>query len=182
MAERYTVGSVTTWRTYFVIDGKIVAERFSSGSTVTMQYFVLDHLGSVATIAAVNPTTGAVTTTQQAYDAWGKMRVAATGADDMTCSLPPASLSTRGFTNQEQRQVSALDYLDSFELGERVFRTCPTPVCWFLLKPMPNKVHGFSTDFGAEFCLCMPFGAERNKTRLAKARRNSAKNGGRDRD
>jgi len=31
----------------------------------------------------------------------------------------------------------------------------------------PNKVHGFSTDFCAEFCLCMPFGAERNKTPLA---------------
>jgi YD repeat-containing protein len=69
MAEHYEISGVTTWRTYFVVDGKIVAERFSSGSTVTMQYFVLDHLGSVAAIAAINPTTGAVTTTQQAYDA-----------------------------------------------------------------------------------------------------------------
>jgi hypothetical protein len=24
----------------------------------------------------------------------------------------------------------------------------------------PTKLHGFSTDFGAEFCLCMPFRAE----------------------
>jgi len=102
MVEHYTAGGVTTWRTYILVDGKIVAERFTTGSTSTMQYFILDHLGSVAAIAAINPTTGAVTATQQAYDAWGKMRVAATGADDMTCSLPPASLSTRGFTNQEQ--------------------------------------------------------------------------------
>jgi RHS repeat-associated protein len=109
MTERYEASGVTTWRTYFVVDGKITAERFSSGSTVTMQYFILDHLGSVAAIAAVNPTTGAITTTQQAYDAWGKMRVAATGADDMTCSLPPASLSTRGFTNQEQMADVCLD-------------------------------------------------------------------------
>jgi len=109
MTEHYEVSGVTTWRTYFVVDGKITAERFSSGSTVNMQYFVLDHLGSVATIAAINPTTGAVTPTSQAYDAWGKMRVAATGADDMACSLPPASLSTRGFTNQEQMADVCLD-------------------------------------------------------------------------
>jgi RHS repeat-associated protein len=109
MTERYTVGGVTTWRSYFVVDGKIVAERFSSGSTVNMQYFVLDHLGSVATIGAINPTTGAVTTTQQAYDAWGKMRFPTTGADDMTCSLPPASPSTRGFTNQGQMADVCLD-------------------------------------------------------------------------
>jgi RHS repeat-associated protein len=37
------------------------------------------------------------------------MRVALTGADDMTCSLPPASLSTRGFTNQEQMVDVCLD-------------------------------------------------------------------------
>jgi RHS repeat-associated protein len=37
------------------------------------------------------------------------MRVATTGADDMTCSLPPASLSTRGFTNQEQMTDVCLD-------------------------------------------------------------------------
>jgi RHS repeat-associated protein len=109
MTEHYEVSGVTTWRTYFVVDGKITAERFSSGSTVNMQYFVLDHLGSVATIAAINPTTGAVTPTSQAYDAWGKMRVATTGADDMACSLPPASLSTRGFTNQEQMADVCLD-------------------------------------------------------------------------
>ncbi len=109
MTEHYEASGVTTWRTYFVVDGKITAERFSSGSTVTMQYFILDHLGSVATIAAINPTTGTVTPTSQAYDAWGKMRVATTGADDMACSLPPASLSTRGFTNQEQMADVCLD-------------------------------------------------------------------------
>jgi hypothetical protein len=98
MTEHYEASGVTTWRTYFVVDGKITAERFSSGSTVTMQYFILDHLGSVATIAAINPTTGAVTPTSQAYDAWGKMRVATTGADDMTCFLPPASGSTLRYT------------------------------------------------------------------------------------
>jgi hypothetical protein len=50
------------------------------------------------------------------------------------------------------------------------------------MERLPNKVHGFSTDFAAEFCLCMPFGAERNKALPAKTRRNPGNNGGRDRD
>ena len=33
-----------------VADGQVVAQRVATGSTVTMLYFVLDHLGSVAVI------------------------------------------------------------------------------------------------------------------------------------
>jgi hypothetical protein len=47
---------------------------------------------------------------------------------------------------------------------------------------MSNKARVFSTDFGARYCLCTPFGAEPNKTLLAKTQRNPGENGGRDRD
>jgi len=53
-----------------------MAERPATGSTVTLNYFVLDHLGSVA---VVTTSTGAVQA-QLAYDAWGKMRIPTTGA------------------------------------------------------------------------------------------------------
>jgi RHS repeat-associated protein len=100
MTERFTSGSTTTWRSYFVADGKTVGERSVTGSTVTLTYFVLDHLGSVA---VVTTSTGTVQS-QLAYDAWGKMRSPTTGADDEACALPPASPTTRGFTDQEQME------------------------------------------------------------------------------
>jgi RHS repeat-associated protein len=60
---------------------------------------VLDHLGSVAVIT---DSTGSPTTAiRQFYDAWGAMRNA-NGSPDTTCSIPPASPSTRGYTNQEE--------------------------------------------------------------------------------
>jgi RHS repeat-associated protein len=108
VSERYKVGGVTTYHTYFVVDGKIVAERFTSGSTVTLNYFVLDHLGSVSVIAD-STGTPLSTSGRLAYDAWGKARYANSGADDTTCSLPPQSPTTRGFTNQEQMEDLCLD-------------------------------------------------------------------------
>ena len=99
MNEMVVAGGVTTWKSYIVADGKIVAQRAVTGSTVTMDYFVPDHLGSVAVIT---DSTGSPTTAiHQFYDARGKERNAS-GTPDTTCSLPPASPSTRGYTNQEE--------------------------------------------------------------------------------
>ncbi len=99
MAERFqpTTGAVT-WRNYILADGKIVAERTSTGATVKVRYFVLDHLGS--TVALTDETAHLVES--DAYDAWGKQRNATTGGDDTTCSLPATSFSNRGFTGHEE--------------------------------------------------------------------------------
>jgi RHS repeat-associated protein len=99
MTERIipTTGS-TIWRNYIMADGRIVAERTVRSTTVTVRYFVLDHLGS--TVALSNET--GLLVESDAYDAWGKQRNAVTGADDTTCSIPASDFSNRGFTGHEQ--------------------------------------------------------------------------------
>ena len=97
MNEMVVSGGVTTWKSYILADGKLVAQWLTSGSTATMDYFVSDHLGSVAVIT---DSTGAVVG-RQFYDAWGKERNA-DGSADTTCSLPAASPATRGYTSQEE--------------------------------------------------------------------------------
>jgi RHS repeat-associated protein len=94
--EKVTTGSSVTWRDYIAAAGQIVAERFNTSGTITTRYFVADHLGSTAVLT---DETGAVVE-RDFYDAWGK-QVTSTGAADTTCSLPPASQTTRGFTTQE---------------------------------------------------------------------------------
>ncbi|HEY2068362.1 MAG TPA: RHS domain-containing protein, partial [Rhizomicrobium sp.] len=92
MAERFQpITGAVTWRNYITVDGHIVAERTTTGATVHVRYFVLDHLGSTA---ALTDETGALAESD-AYDAWGKQRNAATGADDTTCSVPAQSFSNR---------------------------------------------------------------------------------------
>jgi RHS repeat-associated protein len=99
MAERFQpITGAVTWRNYITVDGHIVAERTTTGATVHVRYFVLDHLGSTA---ALTDETGALVESD-AYDAWGKQRNAATGADDTTCSVPAQSFSNRGYTGHEQ--------------------------------------------------------------------------------
>jgi len=75
------------------------------GSTVTLNYFVLDHLGSV--VAITDSQTNTVV--RQSYDAWGRMRNYSDGTPDTSCALPAASPSTRGYTNQEQIPAICLD-------------------------------------------------------------------------
>jgi RHS repeat-associated protein len=111
MTENVHVPGVSnTWKTYIVAEGHIVAQRVTVNGSLappTMDYFVLDHLGSVAVIT--DGTSGSATygsaVERKFYDAWGKQRNA-DGTADSTCSLPTQSLSTRGFTNQEQMQMS----------------------------------------------------------------------------
>ena len=88
------------------------AERFVTGSAVTTDYFVDDHLGSPAVIVRMvnNVATveerdsGACAPARQRRDrgdAWGKMRDPSSWAYDSSCALPPASATTRHFTGHE---------------------------------------------------------------------------------
>jgi RHS repeat-associated protein len=100
MTERvFPATGAPIWKTYILADGKIVAQRTVRDSTVTLRYFVLDQLGSVASVA--DETGSLVTGGHQSYDAWGRMRNAG-GSPDTTCSLPAQSQSTRGFTGHEE--------------------------------------------------------------------------------
>jgi RHS repeat-associated protein len=103
MSELVTAGASITWRNYILADGKMVAERFKTGSgAATFDYFITDHLGSVA---VVTDSTGTVLSNGRLfYDPWGKMKLAG-GGNDTNCALPQVpsgSPTTRGFTGQEQ--------------------------------------------------------------------------------
>jgi RHS repeat-associated protein len=100
MTERVVPATGTpTWKTYILADGHIVGQRNVRGATVTLRYFVLDQLGSVASVA--DEIGALITNGHQSYDAWGRMRNT-DGTPDSTCSLPSQSASTRGFTGQEE--------------------------------------------------------------------------------
>jgi len=112
MSEAVSAGGQYTWKTFFLVDGNIVAQRLTvdGSSTVTMKYFILDHLGSVA---VVTDDTGAVISGgRNFFDAWGAMRNA-DGTPDTSCSLPLAArtntTTTRGYTGQEQMADVCLD-------------------------------------------------------------------------
>jgi RHS repeat-associated protein len=94
LSENLVNGSAATWHDYISADGRIVAEK-DSGATVGMRYFVLDNLDS---IVLVTDNLGAVSE-RDSFDAWGLRRNANwTPASCGTVS----SVTTRGFTNQEQ--------------------------------------------------------------------------------
>jgi len=109
MSEKVATGTSNTWNDYLTVDGRLIGERSctaaapSCGSGATWQYFVLDHLGSVA--AVTDGTPGSPTPhqviTRQSFDAWGKQRNE-DGSDDATCSNGLTSPTTRGFTSQEE--------------------------------------------------------------------------------
>ncbi len=90
----------------------------TNGQTgVTMRYFVLDHLGSVAVVVKEDGTVlkdgSGVEIGRQFYDSWGRMRNAdGTPGHDPVCN-PPSPQSngqfTRGFTGQEQMPAVCLD-------------------------------------------------------------------------
>ncbi|HEX4860812.1 MAG TPA: RHS repeat-associated core domain-containing protein, partial [Rhizomicrobium sp.] len=104
MAEKVATTGGNTWNDYLTVDGKLAGERVCNAPTPTCpatsaswQYFILDHLGSVAVVT--DGTTAAVTA-RESFDAWGKQRLQ-TGYDDLTCSSGLTSPTTRGFTGQE---------------------------------------------------------------------------------
>jgi RHS repeat-associated protein len=107
MTESTHQTGLNKWKTYVVADGHIVGQYVTSSGTnappTDVKFFVLDHLGSVAVITdgvVGSPTYGTVVE-RKFYDAWGKQRNA-DGTPDNSCALPPASQTTRGFTNQEE--------------------------------------------------------------------------------
>jgi RHS repeat-associated protein len=113
MTETVHITGKNTWKTYIVADGKIVGLRTTVNGqpAIDMKYFIHDHLGSIAVVTDGNPFLAdgvtpnpayATAIERDAYDAWGKARVAATGADDTSCLLPGQSVTTRGFTGQEE--------------------------------------------------------------------------------
>ena len=98
---------VPVFSDYVQADGKLVAEVFTQGSNVTVDYFVSDHLGSPAVIIPyANSTQGTIE--RDSYDAWGKMRNATNWGADTSCSLPPASDITRHFTGHESLAAACL--------------------------------------------------------------------------
>lgn len=99
MEEMLNSGGTLTWHDFILADGKLVAERFCTGTSPcttspTVEYFVPDHLGSVSVITN---DTGTVLQ-RLSYDAWGKRRNA-DGTADPGCTI--TSSTTRGFTGQE---------------------------------------------------------------------------------
>lgn len=93
-SELYTPTSgPAQWRSYITADGRTVAEQIAvSGGSTTTQYFVSDHLGS---IAVVEDSSGNVLQ-RLIYDPWGQ-QLSQTGAP--ICGNGD---TTRGFTGEEQ--------------------------------------------------------------------------------
>jgi RHS repeat-associated protein len=103
MEEKSIVAGVTTWHDFIMVEGRMVAERFCTGaapcssSGATLNYFVLDHLGSITVI-----TDGSGNVLQRlSYDAWGKRRNADGTALSCTAGLASPGGVNRGFTGQE---------------------------------------------------------------------------------
>jgi RHS repeat-associated protein len=97
-ASELLAGTTSTWRDYLVAYREIVAERFDTGGTPTVYYFVADHLASTAALTDANETQKEY----DSYDAWGKRRNA-NGTDQPNClSMHPQSFTLRGFTAQEE--------------------------------------------------------------------------------
>ncbi len=102
MEENFTAsgGSSKTVNDYVIADGRMIAQRSCTAtaiactSTVTLTYFVLDHLGSITVITDG----GGAVIERLSYDAWGKRR----NADGTALVCGALSSSTiRGFTGQE---------------------------------------------------------------------------------
>ena len=92
------------WRDYFVADGRMVAERIATvGGSAAMQYFVADHLGS---IAVATDASGNVVQ-RMVYDPWG-VQLAPDGSQ--LCGAGP---TTRGYTGEEQMPLGCLVNLNA---------------------------------------------------------------------
>ena len=107
--EEAVAGSTVAWRTYLLGYGRIVAELSTSGGTTTPYYFVADHLLSTTALSD----TGGNRKEYDSYDAWGKRRYPS-GTDAPGCSSThPQSLTSRGFTGQEEMDTWCLVNLNA---------------------------------------------------------------------
>jgi RHS repeat-associated protein len=108
-SERFLPTSgANEWRDYLMAEGRLVALRTQQGTTASLKYFVADHLGSVSVIT---DETGAVLQ-RLSYDAWGQRR----NPDGTYPATPISSLTTRGFTGQEE-----LDELSLINFNARIY-------------------------------------------------------------
>jgi RHS repeat-associated protein len=109
VANELIAGVTPTWRTYLTTEGRIVAEFFSTGGTMTQYYFTGDHLTSTT---ALTDASGAGKE-YDSYDAWGKRRNA-NGNDLGGClSTRPSSVTLRGYTGQEEMDSYCLVNLNA---------------------------------------------------------------------
>ena len=95
MSEQLVAGSTSTWKDYIASDNGLLAVRFNTGGTVSVDYVVGDHLGSTSVLTNA----GGTVTERDSYDAWG-LRRNANGTDASGCTSVTSAL-TRGFTAQE---------------------------------------------------------------------------------
>lgn len=108
-SEKAVSGASTVWRDYIMVDGAIVAVKFS-GATSAVRYLVNDHLGS--TSVAANEAASVVE--RDSYDAWGKRRVGSSWSDDGACAQ--TSLASRGYTGHEH-----IDALCLINMNARIY-------------------------------------------------------------
>ena len=133
VAELIAPGTSTArWNDYLSVGNVKVGVRFTdvTPQTVSTRYFHTDHLGSVAVITDEN---GAVVE-RLSYDAWGKRRFP-NGADDPAGSIE--SLTTRGFTGQEELDSVALVHLNG-----RVY----DPLVGRMISPDPTVPDGLNAQ------------------------------------
>jgi RHS repeat-associated protein len=108
LAELSNAGTTAAkWTDYLSVGSAKVGMRVlqTASETLSTRYFHTDHLGSISVITDEN---GNVLE-RLSYDAWGKRRFP-NGSDDPTGSI--TSQSTRGFTGEEELQVSGLVHLN----------------------------------------------------------------------
>jgi len=105
MSEKVVVGAATTWNDYLMADGRMIGERICISAsptctgTPTFEYFVADHLNSIAVVTDSSGHVGPGD--RQSFDAWGRERNE-DGSDDPTCSDGSSAPTSRGFTAQEE--------------------------------------------------------------------------------
>jgi RHS repeat-associated protein len=112
LAELVTGATSARWNEYLSVGNQMAGVRFVDGvgtatPTVTTRYFHTDHLGS---IALLTNEAGALAQ-RLSYDPWGKRRFN-NGADDFPGSLSSTTLTTRGFTGEEELSIGGLVHLN----------------------------------------------------------------------
>jgi RHS repeat-associated protein len=114
-AEKVVAVATTTWKDYLFAGSLMVGQRDPVvGGSTTMQYFVLDHLGSVAVVT--NSSGGLQSNGRLGYDAWGNRRWPS-GSDGAPNGSPvPTPPTTRGFTGHEM-----IDSVGLINMNGRVY-------------------------------------------------------------
>ena len=96
----------TQWRDYLMADGRMVAQRTAiTGGATTFQYFVEDHLGSIA----VSTNGSGAVIERMTYDPWGEQL----DQNGNPLCGSGAAPTTRGYTGEEQFPAGCLVNLNA---------------------------------------------------------------------